>query len=314
MPAEPVTVAVLMSSYNGAAYIEQQIDSILQQQNVRVNLLIRDDGSTDQTPAILTAIAAQHANISLIFGENLGVIGSFFALLKVASGLAVGPAYYALSDQDDVWDVDKLARACVALDQARTKANADQPSLYCSAVNYVDQDLQHVRRSQVFDQARIGFQNALVQNIATGCTMVFNPRALRRLVVSLPQQCVMHDWWMYLLISAFGTVIYDARPSMQYRQHQQNVLGIAPSLRSRMLRRWRRIMNPQAVRISTQLGELQRLVGNELSLAQRRVLHTLIAAQHSFWPRLGLLCSGAIRRQGLVDDLLIRLLILTGKF
>ena len=312
MPTEPYTVTVLLSSYNGASYIAQQIASILRQQDVAVKLLIRDDGSTDQTRAILTDLAAQHANICLIFGDNVGVVRSFFTLLETAAGLTAAPlpAYYALSDQDDVWDADKLARACSALGQA----DGEQPLLYCSAVNYVDQDLRQLRCSQQFAQTRIGFKNALVQNIATGCTMVLNPVALRRIVASLPQQCVMHDWWIYLLIAAVGRVIYDPRPSMQYRQHQQNVLGIAPSLRVRMLRRWTRITSGQSVRISTQLVELERLVGTQLSGAQQHVLRTLIAARHHFLPRLSLLFSAAIRRQNFVDDVLIRLLILTGKF
>lgn len=312
MATDPVHVTVLLSAYNGAAYIAQQIDSILQQHQVQVQLLIRDDGSTDQTPALLTALAAQHNNIDLILGENLGVAGSFFALLEAAARLADGgvATYYALADQDDVWHTDKLVRACAALEHIQT----DQPLLYCSAVNYVDQHLQYLRGSRQFSQARIGFKNALVQNIATGCTMVFNPWALRTIVASLPRHCVMHDWWIYLLISALGRVIYDPQPSMQYRQHPHNVLGIAPSWRARMVRRWHRIMNPQSLRISSQLLELERLVGKQLDAADQQILLGLINARYHVLPRFGLLFSRTIQRQHFFDSVLIRVLILVGKF
>ena len=95
-------IAVLMSSYNGEKYIEEQIESIIEQENVVVDLFIRDDGSTDKTKEIITRFQSENIHINLDY--NIGVVKSFFELIKTADGYD----YYALCDQDDVWDKDKL--------------------------------------------------------------------------------------------------------------------------------------------------------------------------------------------------------------
>ena len=98
------TVQVLLSTYNGETYLKQQLDSILNQKNVAVKLFVRDDGSSDGTVDILRAYAALHDNICYLCGENCGVVASFFRLFELSDP---DVDFYALSDQDDVWDEDK---------------------------------------------------------------------------------------------------------------------------------------------------------------------------------------------------------------
>ena len=112
------TVQVLLSTYNGEAYIKEQLDSILNQEGVSVRLLVRDDGSTDSTKDILRAYGALHKNIRYIYGENAGVTASFFRLFELSDETV---DFYALADQDDVWDADKLKIACEKLEEMRSE-------------------------------------------------------------------------------------------------------------------------------------------------------------------------------------------------
>ena len=99
-------VLVLLSSYNGEKYIKEQIDSILTQKNITVKLFIRDDGSTDATRNILKEYE-KYSNCVVVFGDNIGAANSFLWLIQNAHS----SGYYAFSDQDDIWDRDKLSSA-----------------------------------------------------------------------------------------------------------------------------------------------------------------------------------------------------------
>ena len=103
-------VLVLMSTYNGEQYLQQQIDSIITQKNVDVELLVRDDGSTDKTIDILKDYQ-QKGLLSYYAGENLKPQLSFLHLLRHAPECK----YYAFADQDDVWLEDKLSSGIEAI-------------------------------------------------------------------------------------------------------------------------------------------------------------------------------------------------------
>ncbi len=302
-----VRVAVLLSSYNGARYIEEQMTSILQQRGVAVQLIVRDDGSTDDTCAIVQRMAGQYPNITLIAGTNLGVVGSFFLLLSNAP-----PAcqFYALADQDDVWYPDKLSRAVTMLMAHDQQAVA----VYCSALENVDQHLAHLSYSERYSKERIGLKNALVQNIATGCTMVLTPAARELIITELPQRCIIHDWWIYIVISALGTVLYDPEPTMQYRQHGGNVIGAPRSGWDHLKRRFRALLDTTAVKRSEQLQEFDRIFGARLAPDQREQVRRLAFYQRSLSSWLAAAFSSGFRRHRLTEELLVRLVVLMGKF
>jgi len=307
-----IHVSVLLSSYNGEAFIEEQISSILNQRGVTVSLTVRDDGSTDNTVTILKQLASQHLNICLLAGDNLGVANSFFSLLKnayVDKNSSI--QFYSLSDQDDVWNSDKLLNAVTALHSQ----SGDNVAMYCSAIEYVDVDLNHLRNSDIYSLDKIGFKNALVQNIATGCTIVLNRVAIAKIVAEFPDHCVMHDWWIYLIVSAFGRVIYDPNPAMKYRQHSHNVMGVALSASQRFRRRWVRLFsNVKSTKTSLQLIEFNRIFGNELNGKQKNQLLRLISYKKNIASRLALIFCNDFQRQTVLDDLLIRLSMLIGRF
>lgn len=243
------TVQVLLSTYNGEAYLKEQLDSILNQKNVAVKLLVRDDGSTDGTVEILRTYASLHENMQYLCGENCGVVASFFRLFELSDP---NVDFYALSDQDDVWDEDKLAVACSKLEQmrkaksAKKKKNDSQirvyatPLLYCcdawntdNALNLLPDSMQTAGQELVPD-----FRNALIENIARGASIVFNQALMSYVRISMPQDIYMHDWWLYLVASCFGEVFYDSAAHYRYRQHAGNTLGAAaPSGASKFFRR-----------------------------------------------------------------------------
>ena len=235
------TVQVLLSTYNGETYLKEQLDSILNQKNVAVKLFVRDDGSSDGTVDILRAYAALHDNICYLCGENCGVVASFFRLFELSDP---DVDFYALSDQDDVWDEDKLSIACQKLEQMRKsksqkkKKNDSQirtfttPLLYCcdawntdDALNPLSESMQTAGKELIPD-----FRNALIENIARGASIVFNQALMSYIRISMPQDIYMHDWWLYLVASCFGEVYYDSAAHYKYRQHAGNTLGeAAPS-------------------------------------------------------------------------------------
>lgn len=230
------SVQVLLSAFQGETYLPQQLDSILAQRGVHVSLLIRDDGSHDGTWRILTRYAQSHTHISIYRGANLGAAASFFDLL-----LHAGPEadYYAFADQDDVWRKDKLFRAVSRLEAVQKEAHR-QPLLYAGNVICASEDLQ---KRTVFRQVEraASFGNALAENICMGCTEVFNRQLLELVQEHRPDGNVLHDWWMYLTAAYFGSVVYDQRACMLYRQHGNNQIGMQHSQAARWKHRIRQI-------------------------------------------------------------------------
>lgn len=208
---------VLLSTYNGAAYLRAQLDSLLAQTLPGVEILARDDGSGDDTCAILEEYARRGALV-WYRGDNLGAAHSFWRLLRDA-----GEAdYYAFCDQDDLWDRDKLARAAAALEPL----DGASPLLYGSDVRVVGADLTPIAPGMM-GRPCTDFPHALVKNFAPGCTYVWNRAAmdLLRRYDDHALGLTLHDWTAFQIIACFGTVVYDPLPSLCYRQHGDNAIG-----------------------------------------------------------------------------------------
>lgn len=205
------------------------------------HLLMADDGSTDNSRDILEQFVTTYPDKARLFdGPKRGISANILSLLA-----RVDPAVQtvAFSDQDDVWDADRLARAIAALGQSQT------PSLYCSRTRLVSEDGQFMRLSPPRNRPA-SFRNALVQNIASGNTMVVNRAGWQLLAAqkSTAQMVAYHDWWTYQIITgAGGQVIHDDTPSLDYRQHSSNALGAATGLRG-ALKRFRRTASPDLSR------------------------------------------------------------------
>ena len=228
----PPRIAILMCTYNGASYLEQQLESFAAQTFSNWALYVSDDGSTDETRGILTAFRARWGAERLIIfeGPRRGFAANFISLVQRPE---VTGEYFAFSDQDDVWFSEKLARSLSCL----TPAGETKPALYCSRTRIVGADKRVIGESPLFAKPP-SFQNALVQSIAGANTMLIN-QAARSLLIHLPSnvEIVAHDWLTYLLVSGSGgEVIYDACPSLDYRQHGGNLIGANATLTDRLVR------------------------------------------------------------------------------
>jgi len=228
---------ILLSTYNGASFLKQQLESIFAQSDENWHLLWRDDGSNDDTVAVIEQFM-QDTGVDryqriLEPKGNVGVPASFSALLR-----AVPPdaARVAFCDQDDVWLPQKLARASEALSAIPDTI----PALYCARQLLVGHDLQSIGLSPNAPRPK-ELRNALVQNIATGNTVVLNYAAIDRLKESRIPVDTMHDWWAYLVVTATGgKVIFDSSPVILYRQHNRNVIGSEQNWFSRIFNALRR--------------------------------------------------------------------------
>jgi len=296
-------VAVLMSMYNGEKFLQVQMDSLLTQQGVDVTIFVRDDGSHDASVSIVESFVTKHHNVRLFTGKNIGIVQSFVTLVELAGE---DFDFYALCDQDDYWKPKKLMSAVNFL----TEKNNNQPLLYCSALEYVDTELTYSGRSRKKMQPSFG--NALVENIVTGCTSVFN-RQLRALIIQhRPRNAVMHDWWMYLLATAFGEVVFDPTPHIKYRQHANNVIGATP----RFLPLWRRrlgvVLSREIIISVLQVEEFNNYYGNQLENEKRTLIRRFLQRKENKWSRWLLVISTGITKQKILDTIAVRVLILLG--
>lgn len=220
-PAAEAEVLILLAVRNGGRHLGAQLDSIAAQRDVRWRLLASDDGSTDDSGAILTGFARAHpGRVRLLDGPQAGSTANFCHLIAHIPAPACHVAY---CDQDDVWLPDKLSRAVGML--ARRGGG---PALYASRTRVVDEALNHIGESRRLRRPP-SFRNAILQNIASGNTMVLDPCAAalaRDAVHEAREAMIFHDWWTYQLVTgAGGEVVFDDRPSLLYRQHGNNVVG-----------------------------------------------------------------------------------------
>ena len=225
-----VTCAILLSTYNGEAYLDAFLDSLAAQTETAWLLYWRDDGSTDGTVAKLAAWGSGRAIRVTEPPGNIGVTRSFMTLLRAAAG----HPFAAFADQDDVWLPQKLSWATEAL------AAVEGPALYCARQILVDENLNRIGLSAALD-GPAAFPASLTQNIATGNTVLLNAAAIALIAASEPPSKTWHDWWCYLMVTAAGgTVVRDGRGVILYRQHAENVVGAPASAPQRALAALRR--------------------------------------------------------------------------
>lgn len=295
-------VQVLMSTYNGEKYIREQLDSILKQTYPFVEILIRDDGSSDGTISILKEYSDRYENVTYYQGNNVGVIQSFLQLLRDSDDSA---EYFSFADQDDVWLPEKIERAVEKL----KGRNCDLPLLYCSDQYVTDEKLNIIKIDE--KKARPSFGNALVQNICTGCTAVMN-HALRELVnQTKPVNIVMHDWWFYILASLKGEVIYDDTPHMYYRQHGSNEWGAKTGKWTVLKYRLKQLTKKRGY-IYRQNDEISKIIkGTDDS--KNELLKLVQNSEHGMIGKIKLIFNKDVYRTNKENDLVYRLAVLVGK-
>lgn len=226
MPAAPLaqrhkSIAILMCTFNGAAHLSEQLESIQKQCFKHIDIWVSDDGSADSTVTILNQFKQRwtKGRFEILKGPQRGFASNFLSLV---CNKDIQADFFAYSDQDDIWELDKLSRAMHEIE----KRDHQKPTLFCSRTNLIAECGKSLRQKSPRFQRQPNFKNALVQSLAGGNTMVFNQAARQIILQAGMQKIISHDWWTYMLISgANGEIFYDATPLVRYRQHSDNQIG-----------------------------------------------------------------------------------------
>jgi len=221
-------ICILLSTYNGATYLQEFLASLEVQSHTHWHLLIRDDGSQDGTIKIIKKFSQLHAaKVSLISSdENLGIKASFNALLKEALNNSAY-AYFMFADQDDVWLSDKIEKTWLKMREVESKF-PNKAVLIHTDLSVTDEHLHLINDSfwnyEGINPQKNSFNRLLLQNTVTGCTVMIN-KNLAEMVSPIPQDAIMHDWWIGLIASKYGHIDFLNESTILYRQHHDNDTG-----------------------------------------------------------------------------------------
>lgn len=224
------SIDILLSSYNGANYISEQIESILFQSNKNWRLLVRDDGSTDNTVEIVRKYSQKYPERILYINEqesnvkNLGASQSFFRLLQYAKS-----DYVMFCDQDDVWLPNKIEVTLNEMIREEKDSGKNTPILVHTDLQITDERLNILSKSYYKYRGvscKIGkkLNRLLIQNVVVGCTVMIN-LSLKNKIKNISDMAIMHDWWLALIANVFGKIVFLDAPTILYRQHSFNVAG-----------------------------------------------------------------------------------------
>lgn len=206
-------VNILISAYNGERFINQQIESILNQTYQEYHIYVRDDGSTDETIQKVQKYVDTD-EVTLIRGNNLGFAGSFLELLRLADE----GDYWAFCDQDDVWHENKIMWAIEWLSQQ----DETVPCLFHSAFENVGMNLEHINY-YLPPKYDYDFQRALTECLYMGFSMVINKKLRQMMLKCDSKNIVSHDWLAQLIAVAFGKCKFDARVATKHRRHSGSI-------------------------------------------------------------------------------------------
>ena len=275
-------VLVLMSTYNGNKYFKDQVKSILKQEGVAVDMLIRDDGSKDSFVKELKEYE-KIENIEILYEQNIGCAWSFLKLVEYAYSKIGEYDYYAFSDQDDVWLPDKLKVACDVV----AKMNNMKPCMYCSNVQAVDADLNPIGTRWGMQETFITKPQSLVCSMSHGCTMLFNKKVIELYHNYPPQQVNLHDLWIMHMCMFFGEIYYDNNPYILYRQHGNNVLGAKNTFSAKLKSRKMSIKHIEDQHSNEiEAKEMLRAYGDLLSKEDKEMIEVVANYRNSFVTRL----------------------------
>lgn len=301
-------LAILLSTYNGGEFLAEQLDSILDQSVKDIVIVVRDDGSNDETKAILARYVKNYPEKFCLLpadNQNLGARESFASLMQYVlrnkQTLGLERAYMMFADQDDIWIPQKIEREFECLLASEQFKQSIIPSLVHSDLEVIDRHGKCMAASFIAYQGlkldRGNLVNLALSNLVTGCTAIINEELANK-ALPIPSDAIMHDWWLAVTAAAFGAREFIDQPLVRYRQHDANAIGAqqfkpAQSVAGGV---WAKVkaykVNPHLSDVARQARAIRARYGDELSIRQRTGL---------------LLASFLGLRFGLLQSLLFRL-------
>lgn len=256
-------VDVLMATYNGAKYLPSQLDSILSQSQVRVRLIVGDDGSTDKTLDVIESYRNAFEEFELTRSNRLGPAKNFLSLLNQSSS-----EYVAFSDQDDIWLNNHLYDSINRIKSCQGPAITYSPTLTVDA-NSISRGEKKWPNFTITNELLY-----LTQNFARGCTIVMNSAARDLINSRVVSDVIMHDWWSLIVVAACGEVIQGQNVEVMYRIHDKNHTGLKHDLLSRTKRFFDKgFRSPSPIFL--QIWELEKLYGDEMFDSFRELVRNL---------------------------------------
>lgn len=300
-------VAVVMVTFNGERYIEEQLVSILNQkldEDIELDIYVRDNASTDNTVAILNEYEKEN-KIKLTCLKNDGPAVSFLSLIREIDGYD----YYFLCDQDDCWNKEK-----VGISLARMK-NDKVPTMFFSNAELVNEKMETMNGNVYKKEPPHDLMTIACSGGILGCTVAFNAE-LRNFILNVPikkDQIIMHDYLLALVCAAIdGRIIYYDQPLVKYRQHGNNVVGVSTSVRSKLTARLKNVYKKNNVSISDQTSLVLNSLKNYISKSNVDKLSCIVNYKKNRLTRLLLALSTQTKYYSFTASLSVRLGILMG--
>lgn len=305
------TVGIVMATYNGMKYVEDQIESILSNTYTDWRLYIYDDGSKDQTVSILKRYEEKYPEkIQVTINqENLGVTFNFLEGIKQCEN-----EYIMLCDQDDVWKQDKIEKTLNKMIQAEKNHDKGHPIIVYTDAAIVDEELHMIHpsfhKNSRLDVSKVDLPHLLMENKLIGCTIMLN-KGIRNLLTKLPRSPRVHDWWLGLLATTFGKIYYLEEPTLLYRQHRDNVIGnerFISYVKGRIYNMNKQRENLNSIQIQGQ--EFYIMYKKQLSPENEKILHEFSHLfKESWFKRRYLLLKGGYTKSGIIRNIGVFLLV-----
>lgn len=295
-------VAILLSTYNGEKYVREQMDSLLGQKYKNIEIIVRDDGSSDNTKQILKEYAEANSNIKIIEGRNLGFIKSFFELLKLGNA-----DYYAYADQDDIWFPNKIELAVNSLNNL----DNTKPNMAFSNVDYYDVEMNFIGAGE--KNKTYSFTNSLYECVSQGMTMVINRKARDMILDNVPSRCLFHDWWTYMICSSLGEVAYDDTVTVKYRRDKKNQTAEGQGFMAVLKWRIKNLFGKNGfLDIRTQQLEFKNNFYDKLSDENKKIVDVFIREKYNFFRALKKAFYPKRIRRSFLADIAVRILFILG--
>lgn len=295
-------VAVIMSTYNGEKFIKEQLDSILNQTYKNIEIIVRDDGSKDNTVLIVKEYMKKHSNIILHEGENLGFIKSFFELLKLAEA-----DYYSYADQDDVWMENKIE---LAVNSLNTLDN-EKPNMVFGNSDYYDENMKFIGKGP--KNKKVSFLKALFSCCGQGMTMTVNKKTRDMIIEDTPKTCFFHDWWTYLICMGLGNVAYNNVTTVKYRRRKENATSEGQGYIRLLIWRIKHLLvNDGMNDIKQQMINFKEYYYYQLSEENKKIIKLFSDKENTLTLVLKKIFYPKRFRDNILDDLMLRFVFLMG--
>lgn len=306
---EKNNVHIVMATYNGEKYLQEQMDSLLSQTYADITVEVCDDGSCDKTPEIVKQYADRDERVSLYMNEkNQGYVKNFL------SGIRRKEAQYTmLCDQDDIWYKDKVEVTLCAMREAEAKYGDVPILVYTDAMNYDSKTKSEQGRFHAnshLQVKKVDTPHLFMENKCIGCTVMIN-HSLAAYIEKIPEEIRVHDWWLALIAAHFGKIVYVDQPTLYYRQHSGNMIG-GDTYGGYIKQRTLCMQQQKSVLQATyrQAGAFLQCYEDKMTAQQIRIAKRFATMEQANWfvRRKRVLCDG-YRKSGFVRNAGLMLLI-----